>query len=299
MQTRGRVLLIWLLAAGLVGSGEVMAERQRKEQAIHKSPDKPAASPTQALLQQIKGHRSYHVPPPLEQIPQDKYGDEARLGHKIFTETWRYARRYAGNDLSCSNCHMDAGRKANAAPMWAAFGMYPAYRSKSDRNTTLEERIQGCFRFSLNGFAPALDAPEIRALVSYFHYLSKGVPVGIDMPGRGFPQVVDTGTDPNPTRGSHAYKAKCAVCHGENGAGMRVEGQKAGWLFPPLWGMGSYNKGAGLYQSRHLAGLLKANMPQGAEFTLSDQEALDLAAFLNLQLRPRDPRKGLIKGLLE
>lgn len=298
MQTR--VLLIWLLAAGLVGSDEVMAERQGKEQPIRKSSVKqPAASPTQALLQQIKGDRSYHVPPPLEQIPQDKYGDEVRLGHKIFTETWRYARRYAGNDLSCSNCHIDAGRKANAAPMWAAFGMYPAYRSKSDRNTTLEERIQGCFRFSLNGFAPALDAPEVRALVSYFHYLSKGVPVGTDMPGRGFPQVVDTGTDPSPTRGSHAYKAKCTVCHGENGAGKRAEGQKAGWLFPPLWGMGSYNKGTGLHQSRHLAGFLKANMPQGAEFTLSDQEALDLAAFINLQLRPRDPRNGLIKGLLE
>lgn len=276
-----------------------MAQDRGGEQTLRPSPGKPAVSPTQALLQHLKGARGYHVPPPLEQIPQDKYGDEVRLGYKIFTETWRSARRYTGNDLSCSNCHLDAGRKANAAPMWAAFGMYPAYRSDSDRNTTLEERIQDCFRFSLDGFAPALDAPEVRALVSYFHYLSKGAPVGTEMPGRGFPQVVDTGVDPNPTRGSHAYKAKCAVCHGENGVGRRADGLKEGWLFPPLWGAGSYNKGAGLYRARHLAGFLKAHMPQGADFTLSDQEALDLAAYINLQLRPRDPRKGVLKGLLE
>lgn len=256
-----------------------------------------ALSPTRILVEHIKGDTPYHQPPGDEQIPNDKYGDEVRLGKKIFTETWSYARRYAGNDLTCSNCHLDAGRKANAAPMWAAFGMYPTYRRKNDRNTTLEERIQDCFRFSMNGFAPALDAPEIRALVSYFHFLAKGVPIGIEAPGRGFPQVVSTGQDPNPTRGGHVYKAKCALCHGEDGSGQRKEG--GGYLYPPVWGMGSYNKGAGLARVGKLAGFLKANMPLGADFSLSDQEALDLAAFINLQIRPWDPRKGIIEGLLE
>lgn len=299
MHTKSLSTLMAILWLGLTPSAEPMAAPAEAKAGVSAAASGQITSATQALLQQLKGDKAYQDPPPLEQIPQDKYGDEARLGHKIFTETWRYARRYAGNDLSCSNCHLDAGRKANAAPMWAAFGMYPAYRSKGDRNMTLEERIQDCFRFSLNGFAPAVNAPEVRALVSYFHYLSKGVPVGTEMPGRGFPQVVATGIDASPTRGAQAFKAKCAVCHGEGGAGKRRDGEKDGWLFPPLWGKDSFNKGAGLYRPDRLAGFIKANMPLGAEFSLSDQEALDLAAYINLQLRPPDPRKGFIKGLLE
>ena len=63
--------------------------------------------------------------------------------------------------------------------------------------------------------------------------------------------------------------------------------------------MGSYNKGAGMANNDMLAGFLKATMPPGQDWSLSDQEALDLAAYINLQIRPWDPRKGIIKGLFE
>ena len=251
---------------------------------------KPAARAYKALP-------GYHVPPGEDEIPNDRYGDDVRLGLKIFTETYKYARRYAGNDMSCSNCHLDRGRKAHAAPLWAAFAMYPAYKAKNDQNNTLEERIQQCFRFSLNGFPPALDAPEVRALVSYMHFLARGAPVGVEMPGRGYPHIAATGFDPNPTRGGDVYKQQCAVCHGVNGEGKRNPGD--GYVFPPLWGMGSYNKGAGMSNNELLAGFLKANMPLGQDGSLSDQAALDLAAYINLQVRPWDPRKGILKGLFE
>ena len=244
-----------------------------------------------------EANNQYHSPPAESQIPHDKYGDDVRLGQKIFTQTTEYASRYSGNKLNCSNCHMDAGRRPHSAPLWAAYGMYPAYREKNDRNSTLEERIQECFRFSLNGLSPALDAPEIRALVSYMHFLSQGVPIGIEMPGRGYPQIIKTGRDPNPQRGAKIYNAKCSFCHGTDGEGkIGGDGKQ---IFPPLWGINSYNKGAGLAKNNLLAGFIKANMPLGQEWTLSDQEALDLAAYINLQIRPWDPRKGMIKGLFE
>ena len=47
-----------------------------------------------------------------------------------------------------------------------------------------------------------------------------------------------------------------------------------------------------------LAGFLKANMPLG-NANLRDQEALDLAAWVHLQERWPDPRKGLLSGALE
>lgn len=285
-----------------LGNGQVLAAMDYLLGKAAAAPARPAArstppSPSKALSEALKGGGEYHVPPGDADIPQDKYGDDVRLGQRIFTETWKYARRYSGNRLSCSNCHLDAGRKPNAAPLWAAFGMYPAYRAKNDRTSTLEERIAECFRYSMNGIQPAIDTPEVRALVAYSHFLAKGVPIGTEMPGRGFPQVVRTGLDPNPSRGAVAYRAKCQACHGADGAGRK--NKDGGYLYPALWGLGAYNKGAGLYNNALMAGFLKANMPPGQDWSLSDQEALDLATYINLQLRPGDPRKGLLGFVMD
>ena len=43
----------------------------------------------------------------------------------------------------------------------------------------------------------------------------------------------------------------------------------------------------------------KPNMPLGQPWSLTDQEALDVAAYINLQVRPLDPRKGLLEGLFD
>jgi len=251
---------------------------------------------TKHMVELIKGDDEYFQSPDDSQIPNDKYGNDVRLGQNIFTKTTEYASRYTGNGLVCSNCHLNAGKQANAAPLWAAFGMYPAYRSRDDRSINLEERIQQCFRFSLNGFAPAVDAPEIRALISYMHFISKGISVGKQMPGRGFPQVMKTGVDPNPTRGEKTYHQKCASCHGNNGEGQK---EQENYITPPLWGIDSYNKAAGFSRINLLAGFIRANMPLGQAWSLTDQESLDIAAYINLQLRPWDPRKGFIKSLFD
>lgn len=231
----------------------------------------------------------FHQPPDLDTAPTDKYGNLVRLGHRIFTDTPTAAPRYSGNRLSCTHCHLDAGRRANAAPMWAAYGVYPAWRAKDDRVSSFEERVQQCFRFSLDGIPPALGSVELQALSVYAHFLASGAPVGRDLPGRGFPELAKTGQDPNPDRGKVVYAQHCAACHGDGGSGR--EG------IPPLWGRGSYNKGAGMANVRTAAAFIKANMPLGNPI-LADQEALDVAAYINLQYRPSDPRKGLL-GLFQ
>jgi len=239
----------------------------------------------------------YFKPRDITEAPKDKYGDEVRLGYNIFTQTQEYAPRYAGRAMKCSNCHLHAGTKANASPMWAAYSVYPQYFKRADKVYSLTDRIRGCFIYSMNGFAPAHDAPEMRALVSYFHFLSEGAPAATTLPGRSFPLLDYTGVDPSKERGRKLYAEKCALCHGEQGQGMKIENTST-YAYPPLWGMDSYNKGASFYNDHErLARFIWANMPFGQDYSLSHQDARDLAYFINMHDRPKNPRKSVWSDL--
>ena len=104
-----------------------------------------------------------------------------RFGRDIFTDTPRYAKPYVGNSLSCQNCHLDAGSLANAAPMWAAYVAYPAFRTKNEQVNTFEKRLQGCFRYSMNGKVPPADSAVITALTAYAFWLATGAVFWLSM----------------------------------------------------------------------------------------------------------------------
>jgi thiosulfate dehydrogenase len=223
----------------------------------------------------------------LADLPADGFGESVRFGEEVFTDTRQYARQYVGNHLSCSNCHLDAGRKAGAAPMWAAFGLYPAYRQKNGHVNTFAERLQGCFQFSMNGKAPPAGDPVLVGLEAYAFWLAKGAPIGERLPGQGFPRLAQPALPPDFERGAQVYTERCAGCHGGNGAG-RIAGGKA--VFPALWGADSFNWGAGMTRVHTAAGFIKANMPLGQGGSLSDQQAWDVALFVDSHERPQDPR---------
>lgn len=100
-------------------------------------------APTQAPDDVAMADQSF-APPAESAIPAGPGGDAIRRGQAIFTATSAHAGRYVGNGMTCSNCHLDAGRKADAAPMWAAWVSYPAYRAKNGRVNTMEDRIRDC-----------------------------------------------------------------------------------------------------------------------------------------------------------
>jgi thiosulfate dehydrogenase len=227
------------------------------------------------------------VPPPDSAIPAGAYGDLVRLGQNIFEDTPKYAGEYTRNELSCRNCHLDRGRAATSGPMWAAYVHYPEYRKKDGLVNTIQMRIQGCFRYSQNGMVPPADSREITALVTYFYWLSTGLPVGIKPKAAGYPRVSAPAQKPSPERGAKVYAANCALCHGDDGQGRASGGRTA---FPPLWGPQSFNWGAGMHQVDMAAAFIKSNMPYGAGNTLGDQDAWDVAAYVNSRPRPQDPR---------
>jgi thiosulfate dehydrogenase len=252
--------------------------------------------PTNLTTVPVVNPGEYFVPPYIEDIPDDKYGELVKIGRNIFVNTQVYGRRYVGNGLNCTNCHLSEGRKANAAPLWGAYGMYPMYRVKNREVVTFQERIQDCFKYSLDGIAPTVDSPEVEALTAYAHWLSTGVPVGVILPGRGF-TAVNRSRPPSTENGEILYKTQCAMCHGEDGLGYKYEGGRPGYMFPPLWGPDSFNRAAGMNKVRTAAQFIKANMPLGRGFTLTDNEVADIAFYMWIQSRPYDPRRMLLINL--
>ncbi len=246
----------------------------------------------QAELPQTPPDANQFSPPDESAIPDNQFGEMVRLGRDLFVHTQQLKGKYVGNGLNCVNCHLDAGRLANAAPLWAAYPMYPAYRKKNDKVNTMEERIQGCFRYSMNGKPPPAGSKELTAMVTYHYWLATGAPVGKALEGRGYPKLQKAAKEPDIDRGRKVYEANCAICHGEGGQGTSVAGK---YVFPPLWGKNSFNWGAGMHRVNTAASFIKANMPLGKPNSLTDQEAWDVAAFVNSHERPQDPRfKGSV-----
>jgi thiosulfate dehydrogenase len=232
------------------------------------------------------------APPAESDIPDSEFGKVVRQGREIFIHTDTAVPQFVGDRLQCASCHLEAGRSANSAPMWGAYGLYPAFRKKNNHVNTFSERLQECFRYSMNGVSPPAGDPTLVALESYAYWMSKGAPTGEKIKGQGFLKLAKPGQLPDFARGSAVYAQRCALCHGADGAGNSEGAAVPG---PPLWGRHSYNWGAGMQQIPNAAGFIKANMPLGQGYSLSDQDAWDLAMFVDSHERPQDPRfKGSI-----
>jgi thiosulfate dehydrogenase len=275
------------LACVVAGFGALLALAACQKEEHAASPPAPGPARPAAQVQKASAPSvARFVPPAEDEIPAGDFGDMVRRGRDIFTDTGKYAASYVGNGLSCSNCHLDAGRLADSAPLWGAYVRYPAYRKKTGEVNDYVQRLQGCFRYSMNGTAPAADSPEMIALETYSFWMSKGAPVGATLPGAGYPKF----KAPMPAdyhRGEQVFQQDCALCHGPDGQGQKVAGRYA---FPPLWGPDSFNWGAGMHQLDNAAAFIKANMPFGRGGTLTAQQAWDVAMFIDAHERPQDPR---------
>lgn len=237
----------------------------------------------------------YFQPPEPDEIPDGPFGESIRRGREIFLNPAANATDYVGNSMACANCHLDAGRRANAAPMWAASVRYPTYRGKNEMINTMEDRVKGCFTYSMNAPASPAGGPPpsgdqiYKDLESYFYWLAKGAPQGVTLPGQGYPVPDEPAQGYDRARGLKVFEENCAVCHGDDGHGRQdVNGR---YVFPPLWGPDAYNWGAGMHRVNTAAGFIYANMPLGKPYSLSPQEAWDVAAYINSHPRPSDPRQ--------
>ncbi|MFO0700822.1 MAG: c-type cytochrome [Nitrospira sp.] len=221
-------------------------------------------------------------PPSPETIPGDLRGEQIRLGYKMIVDTQEYGKRYVGNALTCTNCHLDGGLNPNSASFIGISRLYPQYLERAGRQLTLADRINECFERSMNGKPLPPDSVKLTAIVAYIEWLSKNVPPGSAVPWRGIPRLIST-HQPNPINGKKVFEKKCVFCHGSDGQGTMAA--------PPLWGPRAYNIGADMARTSVAASFIKANMPRGWGWTVTDDEAFDVAAYINAQPRPDFPNK--------
>ncbi len=193
------------------------------------------------------------------------------------------------NGMNCQNCHLDAGTKAWGNNYSAVASTYPKFRERSGAEEDIPKRVNDCFERSLNGKALPVDGKEMQAIVSYINFLGSNVQKDEKPEGSGITEVAFLERAADPEKGKIVYQNKCVSCHMANGEGM-ANADKSGYTYPPLWGKHSYNDGAGLYRLTRFAGYVKSNMPLGANYEnpqLTDEEAWDVAAYVNSQKRPK------------
>jgi thiosulfate dehydrogenase len=237
--------------------------------------------------------------PELGALPQDAHGRLVRRGRDLITATYAYvgpevpdaADRYAGNNLACGNCHLQAGTKKFGIPLFGLFGEYPRYNARSGAEVTLEERVNGCMERSMNGRAMPADAQSMQAILAYVKFLSTGVPAGQELPGLGVGKMPELTRAADPERGRPIYMSACAGCHAPDGLGVRrsLPTVDLGYMMPPLWGPDSFNDGAGMARLITAANFVHFNMPHGTDYLnpqLAPEEAWDVAAYVLSQDRP-------------
>jgi len=241
----------------------------------------------------------------MSPYPDTEDGKMAAYGEQLIRETYKYlgpeapkVAAFTGNRLACASCHLEAGTKAYAAPYVGLSALFPVYSGRDGKVGTLEDRINGCFERSMNGKKLPIDSKEMLAMVSYIKHLSADVKIGKRIKGQGFVDLKVPDRKADLKNGQLVFQKQCVSCHQQDGQGLPklANNPKDGYVYPPLWGADSFNDGAGMARVITAAKFIKGNMPLGvdpSEPILSDEEAFDVAAYINSFERPQKPNKEL------
>lgn len=242
-----------------------------------------------------KTDTSHFETPRLADMLAAKNADQLVRGMRLHLETQDLLPDHVGARLNCTSCHLNVGTVADGSPFVGVSAFFPGYAPRAGKVITLEDRINGCFRRSMNGKPLPKGSPDMQAMVAYFDWMKRETRPEDKVPGRGVGKI-DKNIVANPENGKKVYVEQCALCHGEHGEGLKNAAGKM--VYPPLWGDESFNIGAGMARTYTAAAFVKRNMPIGfhgkfplGQGGLSDQEAVDVAEYFSHQPRPDFPDK--------
>ncbi len=239
----------------------------------------------------------------ISALDDSKENLEIKYGFELFKSTPNYVGpnndnkeiAYAGNNLSCNNCHLYAGTKPYSGALIGVVKRFPQFRGRENKMGTIEERINGCFERSMNGRVLPPDGKEMKAFVSYLKWLDRFAEPDGSFKGKGFVSIEIPERAVDLEKGEAIYNNVCYACHGTDGKGVKLTGSHV-YQYPPLWGDDSYNNGAGMTRVITAAQFIKGNMPFGATYQvpiLTDEEAYDVAGYINQHQRPQKSNREI------
>src|SRR5258708_4842362 len=218
-----------------------------------------------------------------DSLPNDSLGVSVRRGRALLTATHDSLPRYAPSALRCTSCHLNAGRQLGAVPLYGSYGRYPQFNTRAGGVVRIEDRVNFCFTRSLSGWRLPDNSSEMRDIVAYIAFLSRGIPAGSD-PATTLIKSMPLGHGDS-ARGVSLFAVNCARCHGADAAGLP--------LAPPLWGKRSFSIAASIAREERAAAFIRRNMPLDKPGVLSDQVAYDVAAYITSLPRTDLPEKAL------
>jgi len=220
-------------------------------------------------------------PPAVDSTPDDPFEVAAYRGLALITHTRDSLPGFVGSNLNCTSCHLDEGRRADAASLLGVVARYPRFIDRAAAVIPIEDRVNYCFTRSLAGSKLPNDSREMQDIVAYLTFISRGVPVGAHVPGEGMPRM--PALEGDSSSGHALFVAQCVRCHGADGAGIAPA--------PALWGPRSFSIGASMARQERAASFIRHNMPFDKPGTLTDQQAFDIAAYVVAMPRPDLPGK--------
>jgi thiosulfate dehydrogenase len=240
--------------------------------------------------------------PDVDKLPDTAHGRTVRFGRDLIIHSTALmgpdavdpAKRYTGNGLECSNCHLHGGTSRFAIPFVGIYAAYPAFSARTGSMQTLADRVNDCMQRSMNGRPLPANSPEMQAILAYIQALGGRPKIIRPPPGRGTPPMPLPTRAADPERGATIYQTTCAACHQRNGRGVELPAtrrviEKRRYLYPPLWGADSFNDAAGMARVVTAAWFVHANMPIGITYAypmLRPDDAYDVMAFVTTQPRP-------------
>ena len=280
------LIIIVILAIGIVAI--TFEFYNQKDLSASKENKKDAGS-----IVAKKDTTNYWQPKDISLIKDTTLKSQVEYGKELLAHTSKYLGPIGSvskmtNGLNCQNCHLQAGTVIFGNNYGSVNSIYPKFRARSGSIENLYRRINDCVQRSLNGTAIDTSGKEMLAIAAYINYIGSNVEKGKKAAGSGLKDMSYMNRAASPENGKSVYIAQCQSCHQQNGEGL-FNDDKSEYIYPALWGEHSFNDAAGLYRISNFAKYVKNNMPQGTTYkspVLTDEEAWDVAAFVNSQNRP-------------
>lgn len=233
------------------------------------------------------------------ELPEGNTGREILYGRELLVNTSYYfgkkgiIKPLLSSAVQCQSCHLDAGTRMYGNHLLLSYKKFPSYFPRTGQKITLEERIHLCIKDHYRGFNSSLPENEMRAIKNYLRWISKSKFEHIEEAQSSFMKFAFPGRKASRDRGKKVYAQHCLRCHGSNGAGEMTK-DNIMYLYPPLWADKGYSLNSPFLQNYRLAQFIRATMPFGARPDnpiLSEEEALDVAVFINNRPRWGEPSK--------